>query len=98
MERHDTHILSCSSSVEHSYKFDKHGNVISDSVSEMPLNKVINKKKYKINTADIFKNIKISQEEEINPVNNKNEKQKILIDLNNNKNDNLIAINEKQKY
>ena len=79
MERHDTHLLSCSSSVEHSYKFDKNGNIISDSVSEMPYSKITNKKKYKINTADIFNNInkntKISQEENINQDNNMNSKE-----------------------
>ena len=28
MERHDTHLLSCSSSMDNSYKYDKNGNAI----------------------------------------------------------------------
>ena len=43
LERHDTHLLSCSSSVEHSYKFDKSGNIISDSQSEVAYSKIAKK-------------------------------------------------------
>jgi len=86
MDRHDTHLLSCSSSIEHSYKFDKNGNIISDSVSDMvAFSKASNKKKYKI--SDIFENLKkdnnnIIQEEDINNNNINNEKE-IIINKNN---------------
>ena len=68
MERHDTHLLSCSSSVEHSYKFDKNGNIFSDSVSDLAYLNLPNKNKYKINTKEIFQNLNnnlISQEESL---------------------------------
>ena len=84
MDRHDTHLLSCSSSVEHSYKFDKSGNIISDSVSDMlAFSKASNKKKYKI--SDIFENLNkdntnIIQEEDIN---NNNTEKEIIINKNN---------------
>ena len=88
MDRHDTHLLSCSSSVEHSYKFDKSGNIISDSVSDMvAFSKASNKKKYKI--SDIFENLNkdnnnIIQEEDISNINNnKNDKKEITINKNN---------------
>ena len=45
MERHNTHLLSSTSSEEHSYKFGKNGNIISDSISELVYSKVSNKKK-----------------------------------------------------
>jgi hypothetical protein len=56
MERHDTHILSCSSSLEHSYKFDKNGNLILDSLSSISFTQ--NKKNNKIKTSEIFKDLK----------------------------------------
>ena len=56
MERHDTHILSCSSSLEHSYKFDKNGNLILDSLSSVSFTQ--NKKNNKIKTSEIFKDLK----------------------------------------
>ena len=88
MDRHDTHLLSCSSSVEHSYKFDKSGNIISDSVNDMvAFSKASNKKKYKI--SDIFENLNkdnnnIIQEEDISNINNnKNDEKEITINKNN---------------
>ena len=88
MDRHDTHLLSCSSSVEHSYKFDKSGNIISDSVCDMvAFSKASNKKKYKI--SDIFENLNkdnnnIIQEEDISNINNnKNDEKEITINKNN---------------
>ena len=56
MERHDTHILSCSSSLEHSYKFDKNGNLILDSLSSVSFTQ--NKQNNKIKTSEIFKDLK----------------------------------------
>ena len=69
MDRHDTHLLSCSSSINHSYKFDKNGLIISDSINNFGLafNEVSKNKNNKINIADIFKNlnknVEVSQEE-----------------------------------
>ena len=107
MDRHDTHLLSCSSSIEHSYKFDKNGNIISDSVSDMvAFSKVSNKKKYKI--SDIFENLNkennnIIQEEDIHN-NNKNSEKEITINKNNYKikeinisNSNIGKDNDKDK-
>ena len=54
MERHNTHLLSCSSSIEHSYIFDKNGNMLSDSASGGIYNNYAIKKKSKINASDIF--------------------------------------------
>jgi hypothetical protein len=74
MERHDTHLLSCSSSMEHSYKFDKNGNIILDSLNSLSFS--INKKNNKIKTSEIFRDI-----------NNRNEntiKEEDDLDINNN--------------
>ena len=55
MERHNTHTLSNSSSLENPYKFDKNGNMIIDSSSKVTY---INKKSNKITTPELFKEIK----------------------------------------
>ena len=55
MERHNTHKLSNSSSLENPYKFDKNGNMIIDSSSKVTY---INKKSNKITTPELFKEIK----------------------------------------
>ena len=67
MERHNTHLLSCSSSMEHSYKYDKEGNIVLDSLSSVPF--IQNIKNKKIKTSELFNDIKnrdnnIIQEEE----------------------------------
>ena len=84
MERHDTHLLSCSSSMEHSYKFDKNGNLILDSLNSLSFS--INKKNNKIKTSEIFRDI-----------NNRNEntiKEEDDLDINNNINDNINDNNQ----
>ena len=55
MERHNTHTLSNSSSLENLYQFDKKGNMIIDSSSTVAY---INKKLNKITTPELFKEIK----------------------------------------
>ena len=77
MERHYTHLLSCSSSMEHSYKYDKEGNIVLDSLSSVPF--IQNIKNKKIKTSELFNDIKnkdsnIIQEEENLINNNENEK------------------------
>ena len=57
MERHNTHILSCSSSLENnnSYIFDKNGNILLDSVSSVSY--INYKRRNKITTSELFKGI-----------------------------------------
>ena len=100
MERHDTHILSCSSLMENSYKFDKNGNLILESLSSVSF--VQNKKNNKIRTSEIFKNIKTDNtNEEEYTYNNKddvNKKNKINIKFNKDNNIYLSKnINDKNK-
>ena len=86
MERHNTHILSCSSSLENnnnSYKFDKNGNILLDSVSSVSY--INYKRKNKITTSDLFKEVQ-------NVENNAIKEENIL---NKNK-DNNISYSKKQ--
>ena len=87
MERHNTHILSCSSSLENnnSYKFDKNGNILLDSVSSVSY--INYKRRNKITTSELFKEIK---NVENNPI---NEEENVL---NKNK-DNNISLSKNQK-
>ena len=99
MERHDTHLLSCGSSVEHSYKFDKNGNIFSDSVSELSYFNLPKKNKYKINAKEIFENLNnnlISQEENIN-INQISKEISKNSNINLLKNDNKLNIKENFK-
>ena len=64
MERHNTHILSCSSSLENnSYKFDKNGNIILDSISTISF--INYKRGNKITTSELFKGIQNINENSI---------------------------------
>ena len=87
MERHNTHILSCSSSLENnnSYKFDKNGNILLDSVSSVSY--INYKRKNKITTSELFKEIKNVDNNPINEEENA---------LNKNK-DNNISLSKNQK-
>ena len=91
MERHNTHLLSCSSSIEHSYKFDKNGLIISDSINNFGLafNEISKDKNNKINIADIFKNLnkneEIPEENRISKKEKEKKNQKNSTILNNNK-------------
>lgn len=62
MELHKTHLLSSNSSEEHPYKFDKKGNIISDSVNNHASIKEAIKIKKRIKTSEIFQEMKKSQD------------------------------------
>jgi hypothetical protein len=92
MERHDTHLLSCSSSMDNSYKYDKNGNLILGSLSSISF--VNNKKENKIKASELFiglnqKNENIIKDEE--DIINKN------ININNLNKDNNITFFNKEK-
>ena len=92
MERHDTHLLSCSSSMDNSYKYDKNGNLILGSLSSISF--VNNKKENKIKASELFiglnqKNENIIKDEE--NIISKN------ININNLNKDNNITFFNKEK-
>jgi hypothetical protein len=62
MELHKTHLLSSNSSEEHPYKFDKKGNIISDSFNNHASIKEAIKIKKRIKTSEIFQEMKKSQD------------------------------------
>ena len=99
MERHNTHTLSNSSSLENPYKFDKNGNMIIDSSSKVTY---INKKSNKITTPELFKEIKklnenLAKEELIQENYYNNNLSYIKNKLNANKNKNKILDSKYKK-
>ena len=98
MERHDTHLLSCSSSVEHSYRFDKNGMIISDSTNNFAYNKYVDKKKNKIKTSELISNMPNEGIESSNDIfNGSNDQNNTISCFELNKKENKVIIEQSKK-